>query len=159
MGLTRLLNIAREKQRQLGSACRATIGALARAVNDSGCVERLTCRYRKKRGCRAHCGSRVARRRCSLFFDQIAVHGPVERPLSGRRLTASLCGASGRTEYVLNPRETGRNRTATASLAPIFRGMRPVPSFPPEGKRGGGVTLLCYVMLCDAMKCYTKIAV
>ena len=143
VGLTRLLNIAREKQRQLGSACRATIGALARAVNDSGCVERLTCRYRKKRGCRAHCGSRVARRRCSLFFDQIAVHGPVERPPSGRRLTASLCGASGRTEYVLNPRETGRNRSRNPlyHLAPILGGMMlPLITFgSPEHTRQSGV--------------------
>ena len=32
-------------------------------------------------------------------------------------------------------------------------------NFPTRREKRGGVTLLCYVMLCDAMKCYTKIAV
>jgi hypothetical protein len=117
VGLIRFLNIARSKERQSGSACRATTGALARAVNDSGCVERLTCRHRKKRGRRAHCGARVAGRLCSLFLDQTAVHGSVERPPSGRRLCGSLCGASGFSEYVLNLRETGRNRSRFPLLA------------------------------------------
>jgi hypothetical protein len=105
VGLTRLLNIARVKKRQLGSACRAT-GALARAVNDSIVWTAHLGRYRKTRLPRAQAREGPA---AFGYFWLYRGTWPSWETIEGslRRCVAPVAELS----TSLNPRETGQHET------------------------------------------------